>query len=100
EAAVEPHSQATARPAGAFACSTTPGPPAPSGPFIAGSGATRLRGPGLLLRAPAAGARGVPLRALTADLGRRALGPDVVHLLVDPVARIALGDDLLEPLGA
>ena len=33
---------------------------------------------------------------LRGDLGRRAFRADVVELLVHPVARVALGDDLLE----
>src|SRR4029450_1603329 len=39
----------------------------------------------------------VPYRAL-ANLGRRALGADVGELFVDPIAGVALHDDLLEAL--
>jgi hypothetical protein len=44
-------------------------------------------------------ARRVPYRAL-ANLGRRALGADVGELFVDPIAGVALHDDLLEALRA
>ena len=40
----------------------------------------------------------IPHRALARDLGRRALRADIAQLLIHPIARVALHDDLLEAL--
>src|SRR5215203_530797 len=86
---------ANAPAAGANAPTPSRGP-SPAPVALAASANTGVHGAAGLLLRPAPAFRRVPDRALGADLGQRALRPDVRHLLVHPVAWIPLGDDLHE----